>query len=417
MTRQMCRKICTTGYFVYFGLENGTDCFCGNSVENATYVSILECTKPCSGNILEFCGGASKMNIMKTQTKCEKERAHALALEATGMTGVFTPSCWTREDFDGVNIGAYTWKQTWGSVGTSWCVDLEGNQLNTTQTDICDPFYTGQCVNDLDAPDRMLYEAHFSDDYLSREKCLDACKSAFYRFAGVENGRDCYCGNDMQLYSWPVGGGPGPRMPDNVRIIPDIECNLPCSGNLNEECGGENKLNIFNMKSKCERERDDGIEYVLETGIYGFFYPACIESGEYQPSQFDASSGYSWCVDMNGDEVPGTSTQLPMMPEICSVYYTGQCVSNQNQTLPLVVSLGSMTRESCKIHCDSEDSTYYALGDGSDCYCGDEIETPHFLPFPMCNSPCDGDANEMCGGVEAFNLFSLKEKVNILPLV
>ena len=100
MTRQMCRKICTSGYFVYFGLENGTDCFCGNFVDKAKYVPIIECTKPCSGNPFEFCGGASKINIMKTLTKCEKERDHALALEATGMMGVFVPSCWTGQEFD-----------------------------------------------------------------------------------------------------------------------------------------------------------------------------------------------------------------------------------------------------------------------------------------------------------------------------
>ena len=428
MTRQKCRQICTSGYFVYFGLENGTDCYCGNTINRPTYVSILECNKPCSGDPFEFCGGASKMNILKTQTKCEKERDHEPHL-----IGAYYPQCWTIEEWNnfnndstiaigenGVNVGAYKWEQIWGSTGESWCVDLEGNRLNTTQTDSCSPFYTGQCINDL-LPGRRLNGAYFSDDYLTQEKCLDACKSAFYRYAGVENGRDCYCGRELELYYWDPMWGVGPiaHHPKNARIIPDIECNLPCSGDLNENCGGENKLNIFNIKSKCEKERDDGIEFVRQepAGFTGYCYPACTEYGEFEPFQSCGSTGYTWCVDMDGEEIPGTSTPPGQVPPSCNPYYTGQCVSNQNQTLALTVSGDSMTRESCMTTCDSEDSTYYALGNGRDCYCGDTVENPKLLPFPMCNSPCSGDANEMCGGVEAINLFSLKEKENILPLV
>merc|ERR1739848_459859 len=44
MTRQKCRQICTSGYYVYFGLENGTDCYCGDSIDTKTkYVPISEC--------------------------------------------------------------------------------------------------------------------------------------------------------------------------------------------------------------------------------------------------------------------------------------------------------------------------------------------------------------------------------------
>ena len=440
MTRQMCRQICTSGYFVYFGLENGTDCFCGNLLNpNAKHVSILECTKPCSGNPFEFCGGISKLNILKTQTKCEKELEKAEDPN-NPILGRYYPQCWTIDDWkkveegngslfpsgkpNEINVGAYKWHQTWDLKHTSWCVDLEGNPLNTTHTDSCSPFYTGQCTYDLFFGRRRLNGAMFSDDYLSQEKCLDACKSAFYRYAGVENGRDCYCGNELMInYLDPQFGIWIYESDPNVRIIPDIECNLPCSGDSNQKCGGENELggnlNIFNIKSKCEKERDDGIEFIRRqpVGFVGYCYPACTESGEFEPTQSCGSTGYTWCVDMDGEEIPGTSTPPAQEPKpICNPYYTGQCVSNQNQTLVLTVSGDSMTRESCNITCNSEDSTYYALGNGRDCYCGDTVENPKLLPFPMCDSPCSGDANEMCGGVEAFNLFSLKEKENIPPL-
>ena len=113
---------------------------------------------------------------------------------------------------------------------------------------------------------------------------------------------------------------------------------------------------------------------------------------------------------MNGNEVAGTRTERFQEEYACGTYYTGQCLSNQFQTLDLTVSGDSMTRESCKVTCNSENSAYYGLGNGRDCYCGNKLdENLKILPFPMCDSHCSGDMNEMCGGVESFNLFSLKE--------
>ena len=221
------------------------------------------------------------------------------------------------------------------------------------------------------------------------------------------NGRDCYCGHGLTLSAlWTE------PQPKNARIIPDVECNISCPGDFNEKCGGENNLNIFTIQSKCQKERDDG----PQDGV-GVFVVNCTETGEFEPRQSWGSTGQTWCVDMNGDRVNGTLTEPGQDFPICNPYYTGQCVSNQYQTLTLTVSGDSMTRESCKITCDSEDSTYFGLGNGRDCYCGNTVDDNLILlPFPMCGSPCSGDANEMCGGVEAFNLYSLKEKENIPPL-
>ena len=258
----------------------------------------------------------------------------------------------------------------------------------------------------------MLYEANFLDENLDQEKCLDGCQSAFYKYAGVENGNECYCGNDLKLYSWPSGGGPGPRMPDYPKIIPDIECNIQCPGNVNEKCGGQNRMNIFNIKSKCEKERDDALEFLRQNiGWTGLCYPSCTSTGQYEPLQGCGSTGYEWCVDMNGDEVPGTSRPPGNHDTLkCSPFYTGQCIADKFRALNLEYSDNLMTRDSCETKCSIGNFTFYGLGNGLDCYCGNEIDNDMiFLPLPLCNSPCGGNKSEICGGIESFNLFSLKE--------
>ena len=43
------------------------------------------------------------------------------------------------------------------------------------------------------------------------------------------------------------------------------------------------------------------------TGLIGEFIPQCQEDGSYAPIQCWSSTGYCWCVDENGVEIPGTS--------------------------------------------------------------------------------------------------------------
>jgi len=43
------------------------------------------------------------------------------------------------------------------------------------------------------------------------------------------------------------------------------------------------------------------------SGLIGEFIPQCEEDGSYSPMQCWASTGYCWCVDEDGVEIPGTS--------------------------------------------------------------------------------------------------------------
>ena len=43
------------------------------------------------------------------------------------------------------------------------------------------------------------------------------------------------------------------------------------------------------------------------TGLLGEFVPQCEDDGAYSPMQCWGSTGYCWCVDVNGVEIPGTS--------------------------------------------------------------------------------------------------------------
>ncbi|KAL3447484.1 WSC domain-containing protein [Aspergillus insuetus] len=77
-----------------------------------------------------------------------------------------------------------------------------------------------------------------NDESLTISKCQDACYRAAYQFAGVKGGNECWCS--------PFVGGEWAR---NQK-----DCNLPCTGDEGEICGGEESVNVFEAVDDEEDE-------------------------------------------------------------------------------------------------------------------------------------------------------------------
>lgn len=68
------------------------------------------------------------------------------------------------------------------------------------------------------------------------ESCTDACFNAGYPLAGAEFATQCFCGLDFA-----AGSGPTPL----------ADCDMPCTGNSSEFCGGPNRLNVSDSGGKA----------------------------------------------------------------------------------------------------------------------------------------------------------------------
>jgi len=60
--------------------------------------------------------------------------------------------------------------------------------------------------------------------------CVPACEAAGYSIAGVEFAQQCWCDNKIN---------------NQAKTIDENSCDLPCSGNSFEYCGGANSLLIY----------------------------------------------------------------------------------------------------------------------------------------------------------------------------
>lgn len=73
-----------------------------------------------------------------------------------------------------------------------------------------------------------------SDNIVFVRSCVDTCLQKGFLYAGVEYGEECYCGNTIQNSNTPTSPS---------------ACNMPCTGNKTELCGGSNAINLYKANS------------------------------------------------------------------------------------------------------------------------------------------------------------------------
>ncbi|KAK0715595.1 WSC domain-containing protein [Lasiosphaeris hirsuta] len=134
MTPEVCLQACTKNGYKYAGIEDGHECWCGQTVPS-TQVTDSQCSKMCTGSV-QTCGGPSLMEIYST------------GITAPLPLPPLPPA-------------------SWSPVGCFF-----------------DP------VNPRALPDRQEISGR-----VSVANCLAACSGSAY--AGVENGQECYCGTSL----------------------------------------------------------------------------------------------------------------------------------------------------------------------------------------------------------------------------
>ncbi|EDW78740.1 oxt [Drosophila willistoni] len=83
-----------------------------------------------------------------------------------------------------------------------------------------------------DEKDHRLLGGYFSSFKSSNSpsRCVELCLQSGYPYAGVQYGRECFCGFDT---------------PPSASKLPDSSCNIKCLGNAKEICGGFYAMNVY----------------------------------------------------------------------------------------------------------------------------------------------------------------------------
>ncbi|KAH8205158.1 hypothetical protein TruAng_000723 [Truncatella angustata] len=180
MTIESCAAYCVKNNLPLFGVEYGRECYCGRYIPPNVIMpgKPSDCNMNCKNNkassTKQLCGGPSRMSVFNMTT-----------FNAPG--ALKTSTDWTYK--------SCFMEPQWG---------------------------------------RALSNLVKADDRLTINMCLDACKSANYKFAGLEYGRECWCGNTMA---------------DGLEDASDpacvMQCDMVCGGNSSQICGGRATISMY----------------------------------------------------------------------------------------------------------------------------------------------------------------------------
>ncbi|KAF8623873.1 hypothetical protein AX17_007275 [Amanita inopinata Kibby_2008] len=193
---------------------------------------------------------------------------------------------------------------------------------------------------------------------MTNAKCTTACFNAGYSLAGTEYAQHADCGT-------AIGGTGAPASAS--------DCNMVCSGNSSEFCGGSYRLNLYNYTTTATTTTTAAT--TTATGV------APVRSG------LPTSWAYNACwVDLaHGRILPVT---IPGSP--------------------------SNTVESCIAACQGQNYTVAGM-EYSDC--GNElIDGAVMANEADCSMGCAGNANEACGGPDRMSIYASITNITVLPV-
>lgn len=186
MTVELCSELCSKRGYRYAGVQFSSWCFCGNRY--GTFGKANNCNMKCSGNSSEICGGSWANSVYKAKKYVTNVSSHSSSKHIKSYLGCF--------------------KDKGDPFGT------RGRDLN------------GKFVSAAD---------------MTIQKCLGICASARYPYAGVEYGKQCFCGRSYGKFGRANN------------------CNMHCSGDNSEICGGFWAIGVYSVPLRGVSVRGNAI--------------------------------------------------------------------------------------------------------------------------------------------------------------
>ncbi|XP_032240472.1 WSC domain-containing protein ARB_07867 [Nematostella vectensis] len=267
-----CLAKCLQLGYMFFGLQDTTECRCDNDYGGVYGLADSSCSYGCQGNSNLKCGGSMINSVYRVETMisqylgCYKEGTprdlwgdQSLLDGTLSASEVCVERCKKKGfHFAGVkNYAVCSCGVSFGRYGKAnpkdcnpkcssgeHCSAIDANSIyRTAEANL----YIG-CYIDNSDRDLSTFVGHFKDN--TPITCCARCRVRGYRYCGVQDGNNCFCGNGYGKH------GEG------------ANCILSCTGDSSIKCGGVWRNSIYAVEAATEPPPQPGHEYVY-TSLQG----------------------------------------------------------------------------------------------------------------------------------------------------
>ncbi|KAG4434028.1 hypothetical protein IFR05_010482 [Cadophora sp. M221] len=258
LTIQMCAQACSA--YTYFGAEYGRECWCGNSFgAGSTLVSNADCTKLCGGDSTQYCGNGNRLSVyikngtaggtVSSSSSPAVQAQSAPSSSSSSPVNVATASSSSSSQIRVQSVSTSAQSSTSSPLPTSSSSSNPPSSSSSSTTTPQPALYTGppvtstgnvnftyySCVSEPSSGRLLPTQIENNATSMTIEKCLSRCWN--YKYAGVEYGQECWCGNTLNL-AGNAGATPSANLTDGG-------CGFKCPGNSSEFCGAGGAMNLY----------------------------------------------------------------------------------------------------------------------------------------------------------------------------
>ncbi|KAG8954322.1 hypothetical protein FRC03_011505, partial [Tulasnella sp. 419] len=308
MTHNFCKTTCVLNGYPFAGIEAGNECWCASALTKGSKVADTDCKTPCTGDSTKTCGGGWRLTV-------------------------FGPSAPSSTSSTTTTSSSSTTTSAPASSTSTTAATSTTTSAGSTATD----FTPMGCY--ADASTRLLPDYVYKSNTLTIPMCQAECKSKGYKYAGAENGNECYCSNTF---------------PSNASPLASTQCNVACKGDASTMCGGVWRLNVYGPSNE----------------------------------RYDTTTATSATTTSTTSATAASATASSV-----AFVRKGCYVDSSTRLLPdYVYRSETLTVPICLNQCKTQGYIYAGVESTNECYCSNSFPS-NVSPVAdsQCNTPCKGD--------------------------
>ncbi|KAG8892909.1 hypothetical protein FRC01_013887, partial [Tulasnella sp. 417] len=395
MTYATCQAYCLGKSFKYAGLEYGSQCYCGNALNDPGKLASNQasCSMACAGDSTKLCGASWLMTLFQYNGAIGSSSSSSSSVASSTSTGSTTSS----------TSSVSSTLSSSSTLSGSSTVTSTTSSSSATASNLPAGWSSLGCYTDQSSPVRTLSGASTTSSTMTYTTCQDYCFGKSFKYAGLEYGGQCYCGNTLN--------DPG-KLASN-----QASCSMACAGDSTKLCGASWLMNVFVYTPASSSSSSS----ISSTSSLSSTTGTSSVSSTTGTSSLSSTTGTSSSSTITGTSSSSTSASSTISASTCTTttptasgYAQLGCFRDSfNRVLPVAGGSADTTSQSiskCQATCFAMGYAYAGLETGSECWCGDSIHVYSDSGSSLdaasgCGMQCTGDSTKTCGGTWALMIY------------